>query len=119
MSESEKMPDMTALMAHRTRCQNCRRRFRTQDIITLESAARAKVFRLRCPICMTERLVVGTWQNEAFRMYWTELDREEWMHYRNAPPINSDDVLRVVQMLRTYTDDFGDVLEDPIFENDE
>lgn len=113
MNETGKLPDITALIARRLRCPTCMRRFRPQDIAVIESAPRRGVFRLRCPICSAQRLVIGEWNKNAMRTYVTDLDQEEWMHYRNAMPINSDDVLRIVQMLRTYEGDFGDVLEDP------
>jgi hypothetical protein len=119
LSESGKFPDITTLMARRLRCQGCTRRFRPQDIVMIESAPRFGVFRLRCPMCVSERLVIGTWNKNAIHMYATDLDQEEWKYYRHAPPINSEDVLRVVQMLKTYDDDFSDVLEDPLFDGTE
>ena len=119
MNESEKMPDMASVMLHRLRCANCARRFRPQDIIPLESAAQSGVFRLRCPMCVTERLVIGVWRKNGLRTYMTDLDREEWNHYRRTAAINCDDVLRVVQMLRAYDGDFSDILEDPIFDTAE
>ncbi|MBI4673014.1 MAG: hypothetical protein HY741_15275 [Chloroflexi bacterium] len=114
MSETSKLPDITALMARRLRCPVCMRRFRTQDISVIESAPRRGVFCLRCPMCASQRLVIGVWNKNAMRTYVTDLDQEEWTYYRHAPPIHSDDVLRMVRMLRTYDGDFSDVLEDPI-----
>jgi hypothetical protein len=93
------------------------RRFRPQDIATIESAPRLAVFRLRCPTCTIQRLVIAVWNRNAVRTYLTDLDAQEWAFYRHAPPVNSDDVLRMYQMLKDYAGDFGDVLEDPLFES--
>jgi hypothetical protein len=95
------------------------RRFRQQDIIALESNARSGVFRLRCPMCTAERLVLAVWTKTAVQTYTTDLDAEEWGHYRHKPPIQIDDLLRVHQMLATYEGDLSDVLEDPLFDESE
>jgi len=65
---------------------------------------------------MSQRLVIAVWNKSVVRTYLTDLDAQEWTHYRDAPPIGSDDVLRVYQMLEAYDGDFSDVLEDPLFE---
>jgi hypothetical protein len=119
LSEFGNRHDITALMARRLRCSGCLRRFRTQDIITLESAPRRGVFRLDCPMCHTNRLIIGVWNKNAMCTYVTDLDEEEWNHYRHTAPIAVDDLLRVVQMLKTYEGDFTDVLEDPIFDEED
>ena len=116
MSDASRLPDITALMARRLRCSGCGRRFRPQDIATVESGERLGVFRLRCPMCTSQRLVIAVWNRSAVRTYLTDLDAQEWTHYRNAPPINSDDVIRFHQMLEAYDGDLSDVLEDPLFE---
>lgn len=113
------MRDIAAVMARRLRCPSCLRRFRPQDISALESRAHLGVYRLRCPMCNSQRLVIAVWNKNAVRTYTTDLDAEEWMFYRHAPPINADDVLRVHQMFATYDGDFSDVLEDPILDNRE
>lgn len=119
MNDTGRLPDITALMARRLRCPGCMRRFRAQDIATVESAARFGVFRLRCPMCTSQRLVIAVWNKSAVRTYATDLDAEEWVYYRNAPPIDVDDVIRVARMLADYDGDLSDVLEDPLFdEND-
>jgi hypothetical protein len=114
LSETGKLPDITAVMARRLRCPSCMRRFRPQDISALESSGRFGVFRLRCPMCNSQRLIMAQWSKNAIRTYVTDLDTEEWQHYRNGPPINVDDVLRVHRMLQTYDGDLSDVLEDPV-----
>jgi hypothetical protein len=112
------LPDITALMARRLRCAGCMRRFRPQDIEALDSTEQRATFRLRCPMCHTERLVIAVWNKSAVRTFATDIDLEEWTYYRNASPINVDDVLRVHQMLAVYAEDFSDVLEDPLFDQD-
>lgn len=119
MAESGKIPDLTALMANRLRCPHCKRRFRSQDIATIESGRRISVYRLRCPICTVNRLVIALSYKNGVRTFATDLDAEEWLHYRHAAPINADDVLRIVRMLQEYEGDFTDVLEDPLFNDSE
>ncbi len=92
------------------------RRFRAQDISPLETNTRSGVFRLRCPMCRSERLVIAVWRRNAIRTYATELDAQEWVYYRQAPPIQSDDVIRVHAMLLEYDGDLSDVLEDPLLD---
>lgn len=116
MSNSGKMPDLTALLARQVRCAQCARRFRARDILLIDSAPRVSVFRLHCAMCLSRRLVIGVWNKNTLRLCLTELDEQEWRHYRHARPIQSDDVLRVVEMLRSYEGDFSDVLEDPLFD---
>ncbi|HZQ09430.1 MAG TPA: hypothetical protein VFD70_22820 [Anaerolineae bacterium] len=113
------MRDIAAVMARRLRCPRCSRRFRPQDISALETGPRFGVYRLRCPMCTSQRLVIAVWNKTAVRTYTTDLDAEEWMFYRQAPAINADDVLRIHQMLVAYEGDFSDVLEDPILEDHE
>ncbi len=114
LGEMKSLPDITGLMARRLRCPGCMRRFRTQDIGILESGARFGVFRLRCPMCASERLIFAVWSKNAVRTFATDLDAQEWAFYRNAPPIDYDDVIRVARMLSEYDSDFSDVLEDPL-----
>ncbi len=116
MSESGKLPDITALMARRLRCSGCMRRFRTQDFGILESSTRYGVFRLRCPMCNAQRVVVAVWTRNSVRTYLSDLDAQEWMHYRNAPAVSTDDVIRMARVMSAYDSDFSDVLEDPLFE---
>lgn len=71
---------------------------------------------MRCPMCLSQRLVIAVWQKNVVRTYPTDLDAQEWMYYRHSPPINSDDVLRMVRLMSEYDGDFGDVLEDPLFD---
>lgn len=104
-------------MARRLRCMSCMRRYRAQDLKTLESTARYGVFRLRCPICSAQRVIVAVWNKSALRTYATDLDAQEWDYYRRTPPIDYNDVIRVARMLREYNGDFSDVLEDPLFED--
>lgn len=104
-------------MARRLRCPGCMRRYRSQDIAPLEDNARSGAFRLSCPMCHSQRLVLAVWTRNAMRTFVTDLDAEEWMHYRAAPPISSDDVLRFHAMLLDYDGDFSDVLEDPLFDD--
>ncbi|TAH51905.1 MAG: hypothetical protein EYC68_08990 [Chloroflexota bacterium] len=110
------MTDITALMARRLRCSSCMRRFRPQDISTIESTARFGAFRLRCPLCLSERLVIAVWTKSAIRTFSTDLDYAEWNYYRQAPPINADDVIRMARIMSEYEGDFSDVLEDPMFD---
>ena len=65
-------------------------------------------------MCRRVRLVIAVWVKHAVRVLATDLDEQEWTHYRHTEPVNADDVLRVVQMLKSYDGDFTDVLEDPI-----
>ena len=116
MNEPGKLPDISTLMAHRLRCQNCARRFRPQDFTLIESAPQYNVFRLRCAMCIAQRLVIGVRHQNTIRTYATDLDTEEWNFYRRSPRVNVDDVVRVARMLKTYDGDFSDVLEDPLFE---
>lgn len=77
------------------------------------------VFRLRCPMCMSHRLVIAVWHRNVVRTYATDLDTEEWMHYRNALPVSIDDVIRITREMMQYEGDFTDVLEDPLFDDTE
>lgn len=95
------------------------RRFRAQDFSIIESAARFGVFRLRCPMCTSQRVVIAVWNKNAVRTFATDLDAEEWLYYRHAPALDYDDVIRIARMLRDYDGDFGDVLEDPLFNENE
>jgi hypothetical protein len=90
------------------------RRFRTQDIATVESDARMGVFALRCPMCQSHRLVVAVRRRGGLATYSTDLDREEWTYYRHAPPISTDDVILIARHMQTYEGDLSDVLEDPL-----
>lgn len=119
MSQSGKLSEITALMARRLRCPTCQRRFRSQDISTLDSGPRSGVFQLYCPMCHAGRVILGVWNKNGLRTYATDLDAHEWRYYHRLPPINIDDVLRFYQMLAAYEGDFGDVLEDPILGNQE
>jgi hypothetical protein len=67
-------------------------------------------------MCSAQRVVIAVWTKAAVRTYTSDLDAEEWMHYRNAAPINTDDVLRMVRVMSAYEGDLSDVLEDPLFE---
>lgn len=116
MNDTGRAADITALMARRLRCPGCMRRFRTQDFSTIESDPRRAVFRLRCPMCHVERLIIATWNRSAVKTYTTDLDVQEWFYYRSKPAINADDVIRVARMFTGYEGDFSDVLEDPLFE---
>ncbi len=116
MSDSGKLSNVTALMARRLRCPSCMRRFRAQDISTVESASRFGVFSLRCPMCISERLVIAVWTKNSVRTYISDLDAQEWQYYRRKPPIDSDDVIRITRMMQEYDGDLSDVLEDPLFE---
>lgn len=116
MNNTGRAADITALVSRRVRCPSCLRRFRTQDITCIESDARHSVFRLRCPMCNIDRLLIATWNKSAIQTHLTELDTQEWSYYRRKPPIDADDVIRVARMLRAYHGDFSDVLEDPLFE---
>jgi hypothetical protein len=116
LNDTSRLPDITALMARRLRCPACMRRFRAKDIATIESSARFGVFRLNCPMCTSQRLVIAVWNRNAVRTYTTDLDAQEWVHYRHAPPIDVDDVIRISRMLSEYDGDLSDVLEDPLFE---
>jgi hypothetical protein len=119
LSEQSPLPDIAGVMARRLRCQNCLRRFRPQDIRAIETGSRFGVYRLRCPVCNTQRVIIAVWNKNAVRTFSTDLDAEEWAFYRKAPAINADDVLRVHLMLAEYDGDLSDVLEDPILENKE
>lgn len=119
MSESGNVTDIAAWMAHRLRCRDCMRRFRLQDFTLIEAAPKWSVFRLRCAMCVSDRLVIGVRHRNSIRTYSTELDAEEWNYYRRSPRIDADDVLRFTRMLRIYDGDFSDVLEDPIFDEPE
>lgn len=77
------------------------------------------VYRLRCPICTVHRLVIAVSQKNGVRTYATDLDAQEWVYYRQAPAISADDVLRFVRMLTEYEGDLSDVLEDPLFDDNE
>lgn len=77
------------------------------------------VYRLRCPICTVHRLVIAVSHKNIVRTYATDLDTEEWLHYRQAPPVSADDVLRMVRLMAEYDGDFTDVLEDPLFDESE
>lgn len=116
LSESAKRADIAALMTHRLRCPQCKRRYRPQDFHIVESAPQWSVFRLRCAMCLTQRLLIGVRSKNTMRAYATDLDVQEWNHYRRLPPIDADDVVRVARMLKTYDGDFSDVLEDPILD---
>ncbi len=70
-------------------------------------------------MCMSQRLVIAVWNRNSVRTYVTDLDAQEWTHYRHAPPINADDVIRIARMLSEYENDFSDVLEDPLFDENE
>lgn len=119
MSDTGRLSDVTALMARRLRCPTCLRRFRTQDIVTLESSARFGVFRLHCPMCHIDRLVMAVWSKNGVQTYATDLDAQEWFYYRNAPAIDADDVIRISRMLQEYDAGFADVLEDPFLDPDD
>lgn len=119
LSETGRLSDITALMARRLRCPGCMRRFRTQDISTIESSARKGVFKLHCPMCHSHRLVIAVWQRNVVRTYGTDLDSEEWHFYRNAPSVSTDDVIRISQVMSEYKGDLSDVLEDPLFDDQE
>ena len=92
------------------------RRFRPQDFSTLESATRFGVFRLRCPMCNAQRVIIAVWGKNSVRTYTSDLDAQEWVHYRNLPPIDYDDVIRVARVMTEYDGDLTDVLEDPLFD---
>jgi hypothetical protein len=92
------------------------RRFRSQDFVTVESAERFGVFQLRCPMCSTQRVIVAVWGRSSVRTFASDLDAEEWLYYRNLPPIHYDDVIRVARLMSEYEGDFSDVLEDPLFD---
>lgn len=92
------------------------RRFRPQDFSTLESVARFGVFRLRCPMCNAQRVIIAVWGKSSVRTYNSDLDASEWVHYRNMPPIDFDDVIRVARVMAAYEGDLTDVLEDPILD---
>jgi hypothetical protein len=116
LDESGKFLDIAALMTRRLRCESCARRFRPQDISLVESAPQYSVFRLRCAMCDSQRLVIGVQHQNAIRTYATDLDTAEWNYYRRLPRLDADDVVRVARMLKTYEGDFSDVLEDPILD---
>ena len=116
MNDTGRLSDITALMARRLRCPGCMRRFRTRDISTIESAPRLGVFCLRCPMCISERLVIAVWNRSAVKTFATDLDVQEWQYYRNKPPIDSDDVIRIARLMSEYNGDLSDVLEDPLFD---
>lgn len=116
MSDTGRLPDITALIARRLRCPGCMRRFRPQDFSTLESSSRLGVFRLRCPMCNAQRVLIAVWGKNSVRTYHSDLDAQEWVHYRNKPPIDVDDVIRVARDMAAYEGDLTDVLEDPLFD---
>ncbi len=119
MSNAGRWADITALMARRLRCPGCMRRFRSQDISTLESAPRFGVFRLTCPMCHSKRLIFAVWGRNGVRTFMNDLDEQEWVYYRYAPPIATEDLLRFHTMLQAYDGDLSDVLEDPLFDESE
>lgn len=114
MSESYSLPDIGSHLARLLRCQSCRRRARPKDLQTLQHQANSAVFRLRCPVCAQERLLVARWSGLAVKMYHTELDAEEWQHYSQSPRVSADDVIRMHLTMSTYDGDLSDVLEDPL-----
>lgn len=116
MNEFNAASDIAALLAQRLRCQACGRRFRPQDFSLVEAIPQWNVFALRCAMCLSQRLVIGAHVKGAIRAYATELDAAEWKRYRRSPRIDTDDVVRIARMLKTYTDDFSDVLEDPLLD---
>lgn len=77
------------------------------------------VYALRCPMCVSHRLVLALWQKGGVRTFTTDLDREEWLYYRNAPPIDVDDVIRVARLMSGYDGDLSEVLEDPLLGENE
>lgn len=114
MNDNGRVPDLAAVMARHLRCHGCARRYRTLDISSVESAPRFGVYQLRCSACNTRRLVIAVWNRNRLRTFSTELDQEEWRHYRKGTPVDVDDVLRFHGMLAEYDGDLSDVLEDPI-----
>ena len=67
-------------------------------------------------MCSAQRVIVAVWGKNSVRTFQSDLDAEEWMHYRNASPIDYDDVIRVARLMSEYEGDLTDVLEDPLFD---
>lgn len=67
-------------------------------------------------MCNAQRVIVAVWGKNTVRTFHSDLDAEEWVHYRNAPPIDYDDVIRVARLMSAYDGDLTDVLEDPLFD---
>jgi hypothetical protein len=53
-------------------------------------------------MCVSHRLVLAVWHKGGVRTFATDLDRQEWLHYRNTPPIDADDVIRVARLMSEY-----------------
>lgn len=117
MKESGKSNSAIAVVARRLRCPTCARRYRLQDITQLDQDEQRAVFKLRCPLCLAERLIIARWEGKRVELLYTELDQEEWTHYHARAAIQSDDVIQMHCNMQTYDGDLSDILEDPLLQD--
>ncbi|MGB8647604.1 MAG: hypothetical protein WCF84_20385 [Anaerolineae bacterium] len=106
-------------IARRIQCTACGRRYKAYDFAVVEERANLAVMRLTCRECHKQSIVLAVVQRRQVRPVFSELDPDEWQHFRRLPPLASDDVIRMHREMQAYDGDFTDVLEDPLPAGDE
>lgn len=116
MKGSQKGKDQNPLLAQlrQSPCPHCKRRFRIQDLRVIDEDANLVVVERRCHVCDKRSLTLISIGKIRAETHYCDLDAEEWMFYKDLPPVMYDDVISCHRVMREYSGDLSDVLEDPV-----
>ncbi len=114
MNESAIPPAMLQEIVARVRCALCGRHFRANDIQVLGRCGNAWAMRVHCPMCRAQALLFAVVERRAAQMLYSDLSPDEWMRFKDRPPIAVDDVIAFHKYIHAYNGDFSEILDEPL-----
>ena len=101
-------------IAARVKCTVCGHHFGTSDIRVIGHRDQVWAMQINCRECRTQALLLAMVDGRMARPIFTDLAPDEWLRFKDQPPISVDDVIAMHQHMQTYDGDFSEILEDPL-----
>lgn len=114
MNDSELLQAVRREVAARVRCTICGRHLRVSDLRVLGQRGHAWVLSARCPVCHAQALLFAVVDARAAQTLYSDLAPDEWMRFKDAPPISVNDVIAFHKFIHAYAGDFSEILDEPL-----
>ncbi len=101
-------------IAGRFACNRCNRKYRVRGITTVEKWEQRWLLRLACAWCGAEELLSVVLRGQRAQAVLLDLTPDEWSRFRARLPVSADDVIDMARVMRDYTGDLGEILEDAL-----
>jgi hypothetical protein len=114
MNENVNVQALIRQIVARVRCAVCGHHFVSTDIQVLGHREHVWAMQANCRECRTRALLLAVIDGKSTHPIYTDLEPDEWVRFKDLPPVSLDEFIDFHQAMQAYDGDFSEIMDEPL-----